>query len=114
MLKDGFEYELEALFSQAPAFGDDERFVQAVTARTARLRRIERLVHGAAASIGGAIALYELSQPGLWTGLYNWLNKASAPLASPQVWTAPDPMTWSVVVAAGLMAAYVVYLLREA
>ena len=114
MPEDGFEHEIEALFAHAPAFGDDERFVQAVTTRTARLRRTERLVHGAAASIGGAIAIYELSRPGLWVGLFNWLSTASAPLSSPQVWTAPDPMTWTVVVGAGLLAAYVAYLLREA
>jgi hypothetical protein len=114
MHKDGFEYEIESLFSQAAPFGDEESFANAVCARTARLRRIERLVHGTAAAVGGAIALYELAQPSLWTGLYNWLSNASAPLASAQQWPAPDPMTWAVVLGAGLLGAYVVYLLREA
>jgi hypothetical protein len=114
MPKDGFEHEIEALFSQAAPFDDGEAFAEAVRARTARLRRTERLVHGAAASIGGAIALYELAQPRLWSGLYNWLNQAAAPLASAQQWAAPDPNTWAIVVGAGLLAAYVVYLLREA
>ena len=114
MSKDGFEYEIESLFSQAAPFGDDEAFAQAVCSRTARLRRTERLIHGAAATVGGGIALYELAQPSLWTGLYNWLNRASAPLSTPQQWPMPDPTTWAVMLAAGLLAAYVVYLLREA
>jgi hypothetical protein len=114
MSKDGFEYEIEALFSHADPFGDEEAFAQAVSMRTARLRRTERLVHGTAAALGGGIALYELAQPRLWTGFYNWLNNVSVPLPNPQQWTAPDPMTWAVVASAGLLAAYVVYLLREA
>jgi hypothetical protein len=114
MLKDGFETEIEALFSQAAPFDDDDAFVQSVTARTARLRRIERVIHTAAASIGGAIAIYELAQPGLWVGLYNWVSNSTAPLAQPQMWAMPDPMTLAAITGAGLLAAYVTYLLREA
>jgi hypothetical protein len=114
MPKDGFEHEIEGLFTQAPRFSDDEAFVQAVSARTARLRRTERLVHGAAATIGGAIAVYQLAQPGLWTGFYGWLTQTTVPLANPQLWTAPDPTSWAVILGAGLLAAYVVHLLREA
>jgi len=113
MPEDGFEHEIEALFAHAPAFGDDERFVEAVSARTARLRRTERLVHGTAAAVGGGIALYELAQPRLWVGLYAWLDRVTAPLANPHLWTAPDPMTWTVILAAGLAAVYLARLLRE-
>ena len=114
MPEDGFEQEIEALFSQSSAFGDEEQFVRTVTARTARLRRTERLVHGTAAAIGGGIALYELAQPRLWLGLYAWLTRVTAPLAEPQRWTAPDPMTWTVILAAGLAAVYLARVVREA
>ena len=114
MPEDGFEHQIEALFAHAPAFGDDEAFAQAVCARTARLRRTERLIHGTAAAIGGGIALYELAQPRVWLGLYGWLGRITAPLADPQLWTVPDPMTWTVILAAGLAGVYLARLLREA
>ena len=114
MPEDGFEREIEGLFAQAHAFGDDEQFVDAVTARTARMRRTERLVHGTAAAIGGGVALYELAQPRIWLGLYAWLGRLMAPLADPQLWTAPDPMTWTVILGAGLAAVYLARVLREA
>ena len=114
MPDDGFEHEIEALFSQSSGFGDDENFVRSVTARTARLRRTERLVHGTAAAIGGGIALYELAQPRIWSSLYGWLGQVAAPLANSQRWSAPDPMTWAVILAAGLLIAYVASLMREA
>lgn len=114
MPKDGFEHEIEGLFAQAPAFGDDEAFVQAVSARTARLRRTERLLHSAAATVGGGIAVYQLAQPSLWSGFYGWLTRTTIPLANAQLWTTPDLTSWAVILGAGLLAGYVAYLLREA
>jgi hypothetical protein len=113
MAEDGFEMDVERLFAQAPAMADEAAFVAAVSARTARLRRTGRTLHLAAYSVGGLIAVLELSQPSLWQGLADWLNRAGAPLLDARLWTTPNPTFCAAVLGALVLGAYLSRLLRE-
>ncbi|MDB5452739.1 MAG: hypothetical protein JWO33_1317 [Caulobacteraceae bacterium] len=113
MAEDGFEMDVQRLFAEAPAMADADAFVAGVAVRTARRRRMARALHAAAYSIGGLIAVLELSQPSLWQGLADWLNRAGAPLLDARLWTTPNPMFCAAVLGALVLGAYLSRLLRE-
>jgi hypothetical protein len=75
-------------------------------------------VHGAAFSVGGAIAILELSQPSLWAWLGETAQRAGAGLnaavsAPAPTWLAPTPMFCAAVLGGALLIAYLTSLLRE-
>ena len=113
MVEDGFELDVERLFAEAPAMADDEAFVAAVSARTARRRRMARAIHTTALAVGGLIAVLELSQPSLWQGLADWINRAGAPLVDAQLWLTPNPMFCAAVIGVIVLGAYLSRVLRE-
>src|SRR5436190_23063310 len=92
MVEDGFELDVERLFAEAPAMADDEAFVAAVSARTARRRRMARAIHTTALAAGGLIAVLELSQPSLRPGLADWLHRPRAPLLDAEPRLTPHPL----------------------
>jgi hypothetical protein len=113
MVEDGFELEVERLFAEAPALGDEEAFVAAVTTRTARRRRMAQGLHTAALAVGSLIAVLELSQPSLWEGLADWLNRTGAPLVDANLWSNPNPAFSLAVVGALVLGVYLSRVLRE-
>ena len=113
MVEDGFELEVERLFAEAPAMPDDEAFVAAVSARTARRLRMAHAIHTTALAAGGLIAVLELSQPSLWQGLADWLNRAGAPLMDARLWMTPNPTLCAAVAGVLVLGVYLGRVLRE-
>jgi hypothetical protein len=118
MVEDAFETEVAGLFAHADSFDDSNAFAEKVSDRVARLRRASRLVHGAAFTVGGAIALLELSQASLWTWLGQAAQRAGAAFntevaPSAQALLTPTPMFCAGVLGAALLIAYLSTVWRE-
>ena len=69
-----FEAELERMFSQPPAFADNEAFTRRVTSRLNRTWRLRAFGIAAAGAVGGLIAVSQT----LGSNLGVRLNEASA------------------------------------
>ena len=113
MPESAFETEIEQLFSQAGPSAGDEAFVHSVTARTGKLRRAGGLLPTVATAVGALVVVLELSQPSLWVGVADWLNRVGAPLADPKLWTTPNPMFSAAVIGTLALGVYLARVLRE-
>lgn len=111
MPEDAFEFDLEAMFAQAPAFADEDAFATRVEARLAKLRRTQRWVYGVAITAGALIAGLQLAQ---WQAPWRLLTEFGDGLMSLEV-TLPYVTPTAAALATGgvLLVAYVTQLLRE-
>lgn len=112
MPEDSFENELERMFAQAPAFADEEMFAQRVGRRIERLQRLRRWLYGGAAAAGGLIAITQVAQWAARSGV-GLVERAAVSVEAAAFAPVSVGAVWAVA-GAGLLAAYIVHVLREA
>lgn len=65
MSEPSFEHQLSRLFAEAPALPDPAGFTAVVQARLDRGWRMRRILIGAAGSVGGLLAAFQIAQANL-------------------------------------------------